>query len=93
MYIQACFASGNTAKGIVGNQKNSKDALLLRGLIKDALPLIEEDEEEEKIALAPGGFELVTSRLRGRCSNHFAKTTAWPCHVEQVHFRSMKLRS
>ena len=38
----------------------------------DVLPLIEED----KIALAPGGFELGTSRLRERRSNHFATTTA-----------------
>ena len=53
--------------------KNSKDALLLRDLIKETLPLI---EEGEKKALAPGGFELATSRLCGRCSNHFATTTA-----------------
>ena len=33
-------------------------------------------EEEEKKSLAPGGFELGTSRLRDRCSNHFATTIA-----------------
>ena len=33
--------------------KNRKDAPLLRDQIKDTLPLI---EEEEKKALAPGGF-------------------------------------
>ena len=60
----------------MGNRKNSKDAPLLRDLIKDTLLLIEEDEDEEKKALAPGGFELGTSRLQGRCSSHFATTTA-----------------
>ena len=48
MNIKACFASGNTAMGIIGNRKNSKDAPLLKDLIKDTLPSIEEDEEEEK---------------------------------------------
>ena len=33
-------------------------------------------EEEEKKALAPGGLDLGTSRLRGYRSNHFATTTA-----------------
>ena len=50
----------------------SKDAPLLRDLIMDTLSLI----EENKKALAPGGFELVTSRLRECCSYHFATTTA-----------------
>ena len=40
-------------------------------LIKDNLPLI----EEEKKALATGGFELRPSRIRGRHSNHFATNT------------------
>ena len=44
----------------------------MRDLIKDTLPLI----EEEKKALAPGGFELGTSRLRDHPSNHYATTTA-----------------
>ena len=44
----------------MGNRKNRKDEPLLRDLIKDILPLI---EEEEKKTLAPGGFELGTSRL------------------------------
>ena len=46
----------------MGTRKNSKDSTLLRDLIKDTLPLIEKDEEEENKALAQGGFELVTSR-------------------------------
>ena len=54
--------------------KNSKDAPLLRNLIKDTLPLME--EEEVKITLAPGGFELGISRLRDRRSNQFATITA-----------------
>ena len=58
----------------MGKRKNSKDAPLVRDLIKDALQLME--EEEEKKALAPGGFKLGTSRLRGHHSNHFATTTA-----------------
>ena len=40
-------------------RKNSKDAPLLRDLIKDTLLLM----EEMKKALAPGGFELRTSKL------------------------------
>ena len=32
--------------------------------------------DRRKKALAPGGFKLGTSRLRGRRSNHFATTTA-----------------
>ena len=55
------------------NKKNSKDALLLRELIKDTLLFI---EVEEKKALAPGGFELRISRLREHRYNHFANTTA-----------------
>ena len=51
--------------------KNSKDAPLLRDLIKDTLPLI---EDEEKKALATDGFELGTSRLVDRRSYHFATT-------------------
>ena len=47
--------------------------LFLRDLIKDILPLI---EEEEKKAQARGGFEHGTTRLQGRRSNHFATTTA-----------------
>ena len=43
----------------IGHRKNSKDALLLKDLIKDTLMLI----EEEKKALAPGGFELGAFRL------------------------------
>ena len=68
VYILAYFASGNTAKGIKGNRKNSKYAPLLRDLIEDTLPLIEEEEEEEeeKKALAPVVFELGTPRLWGR---------------------------
>ena len=54
------------------NKKNSKDALLLRELIKDTLLFI---EVEEKKALAPGGFELGISRLRDHRYNHFANTT------------------
>ena len=44
----------------------------MRDLIKDVLPLI----GEEKKALAPGGVKLGTFRLRPRCCNHFATTTA-----------------
>ena len=44
----------------IGNRKTSKDVPLLRDLIMDTLPLI--DEEEEEKALAPG-FELGTFRL------------------------------
>ena len=61
MYILACFASGNTAKGTIGNRKNSKKAPLLRDLIKDTVPLIEKEDEKKK-ALVPGGFILGTSR-------------------------------
>ena len=61
-------------------RKKRKDAPLLRDLIKDTLPSIEEDEEEEKKNLAPGEFELGTSRLRGCCSNHIATTIA---HLSQ----------
>ena len=59
MYVQACFTSGNTAKVIIGNRKNSQDAPLLRDLIKDTQLLI---EEEAKKALAPDGFELGVCR-------------------------------
>ena len=44
----------------IGHRKNSKDALLLKDLIKDTRTSM---EEEEKKALAPGGFELGASRL------------------------------
>ena len=57
----------------MGKRKNSKDAPLVRDLIKDALQLME--EEEEKKALAPGGFKLGTSRLGDHRSNHFATAT------------------
>ena len=52
-------------------EKNSKDATLLRDLIKDSLPLI----DEEKKALAHCGFDLGTSILRDCRSNHFITTT------------------
>ena len=42
---------------ILGNRKNIKDGPLLRALIKDTLPLIEEEDQK---AVAPGGFELWT---------------------------------
>ena len=42
-------------------------------LINNTLPLIESEDEK---ALVPGGFELGTSLLRDRRSNHFATTTA-----------------
>ena len=45
----------------------------MRDLIKDTLPLM---EEEENKAQALGGFELGTSRLQGRRSNHFGTITA-----------------
>ena len=48
------------------------------------LPLIE--EEEENTALAPGGFELRTSRLRDSRSNHSATTTT----AHQVRHGSRK---
>ena len=51
--------------GFIGNSKNSKDAPLLRDLIKDTLSLIGEGKEDKKVP-GPGGFELGTSRLRGR---------------------------
>ena len=57
MDIEACFASGYTAEGIIGKRKNSKDAPLLRDLIQDTWVLI----EEEKKALVPGGLKLRTS--------------------------------
>ena len=41
------------------------------GLLQVAHPLL----EEEKKALAPGGFELGTTGLRDRRSSHFATTT------------------
>ena len=44
----------------------------MKELIKDTLPLI----EEEKKALAPGGFKLSTFRLRDRRSNRYPTTTA-----------------
>ena len=50
-----CFASGDAAKGIIGYRKNSRDARLLRVLIKDTLPLI--DEEEKK---SPGARQIKT---------------------------------
>ena len=42
----------------------------MRDLIKDTQPLIEEIGK----ALAPGGFELGTSRLRNRRYNQFTTT-------------------
>ena len=45
VYIFACFASGNTAKVIIGNRKNSKDAPLLIDMIKD--PAIERRRREK----------------------------------------------
>ena len=53
-------------------RKNSKDALLLRDLIKDPLLLIEKEVEEK--AQVPGGFKLGTNWLRDRLSNHFTTT-------------------
>ena len=43
-------------------RKNSKDALLLRDLIKDPLLLIEKEVEEK--AQVPGGFKLGTMVTR-----------------------------
>ena len=52
-------------------------------LIKDTLLLI---EEEEKKALAPGGFKLGTSREWDRCPNHFATTTAvFELNLKRTH--------
>ena len=73
MDVEACCASCNPAKGIIENRKSSKDATLLMDMIKDTLPLI---EEEEKKALAPCGFDPGTFRLQNCRSNHFVNTTA-----------------
>ena len=45
VYIKACFASGNTAKVIIILRRNSKDAPLLRDLIKDTVLLIAEEKK------------------------------------------------
>ena len=79
MDIEACFASGYTAEGIIGKRKNSKDAPLLRDLIQDTWVLIEEEKK------SPGARWIETPdlyRLRDLLTNPFATSTAEMTWIE-----------